>query len=209
MMLMIGFGVAGYLMRKIDLDPAPLVLAFVLGNPGDQLSPGAIGGQGNASLFHTRPIAAGLLLCCVALIAFQLYQAMTQRARRLVRVRRTTLSSATTPACPIGCARTIVRHGRSRADRLATRPRRLDLGGRGRKPLAHRRAQRFSVSGGGGDLGGHRQARRLSAQAVSAARRDRRNLHPADRQRDPAASRLRYAACASPPASRSRRSSAS
>jgi putative tricarboxylic transport membrane protein len=30
--IMIGFGIAGYLMRKIDLDPAPLVLAFVLGN---------------------------------------------------------------------------------------------------------------------------------------------------------------------------------
>ena len=29
---MIGFGIAGYLMRKVDLDPAPLVLAFVLGN---------------------------------------------------------------------------------------------------------------------------------------------------------------------------------
>ena len=29
---MIGFGIAGYLMRKADLDPAPLVLAFVLGN---------------------------------------------------------------------------------------------------------------------------------------------------------------------------------
>ena len=30
--IMIGFGIAGYLMRKVDLDPAPLVLAFVLGN---------------------------------------------------------------------------------------------------------------------------------------------------------------------------------
>ena len=30
--IMIGFGIAGFLMRKAELDPAPLVLAFVLGN---------------------------------------------------------------------------------------------------------------------------------------------------------------------------------
>ena len=31
-LLMIGFGIGGYLMRKVDLDPAPLILAFVLGD---------------------------------------------------------------------------------------------------------------------------------------------------------------------------------
>ena len=30
--IMIAFGIVGYLLRKIKLDPAPLVLAFVLGN---------------------------------------------------------------------------------------------------------------------------------------------------------------------------------
>ncbi len=78
--IMIGFGIAGYLMRKIDLDPAPLVLAFVLGNILEtNFRQALLVGRGTLSLFHTRPIAAGLLLCCAALIAFQLYQAVHKR----------------------------------------------------------------------------------------------------------------------------------
>jgi putative tricarboxylic transport membrane protein len=32
--IMIGFGVIGYLMKKLDYEPAPLVLAYVLGRAG-------------------------------------------------------------------------------------------------------------------------------------------------------------------------------
>ena len=70
--IMIGFGIAGYLMRKVDLDPAPLVLAFVLGNIFEtNFRQALLVGKGTLSLFYTRPIAALLVACCVALIALQ------------------------------------------------------------------------------------------------------------------------------------------
>src|SRR6185369_10786242 len=71
--IMIGFGVVGYLMRKIDLDPAPLVLAFVLGNILEtNFRQALLVGKGTLGLFYTRPIAAVLLLACVGLIAAQI-----------------------------------------------------------------------------------------------------------------------------------------
>ena len=70
--IMIGFGIAGFLMRKADLDPAPLVLAFVLGNILEtNFRQALLVGRGTLALFYTRPIAVTLLVVCVALIAWQ------------------------------------------------------------------------------------------------------------------------------------------
>ena len=81
--IMIGFGIVGYLMRKIDLDPAPLVLAFVLGNILEtNIRQSLLVGKGTLALFYTRPIAAFLLVACVALIAVQVVKAMADRRRR-------------------------------------------------------------------------------------------------------------------------------
>jgi putative tricarboxylic transport membrane protein len=75
--IMIGFGIAGYLMRKVDLDPAPLVLAFVLGNILEtNFRQALLVGKGTVSLFYTRPIAAVLIALCVALIALQVGRAI-------------------------------------------------------------------------------------------------------------------------------------
>jgi putative tricarboxylic transport membrane protein len=68
--IMIGFGIAGYLMRKVDLDPAPLVLAFVLGDILEtNFRQALLVGKGTLALFYTRPIAAVLVACSLALIA--------------------------------------------------------------------------------------------------------------------------------------------
>jgi putative tricarboxylic transport membrane protein len=81
--IMIGFGVVGYLMRKIDLDPAPLVLAFVLGNILEtNFRQALLVGKGTLGLFYTRPIAAVLLLACVGLIAAQISKTIADRRRR-------------------------------------------------------------------------------------------------------------------------------
>jgi putative tricarboxylic transport membrane protein len=80
--IMIGFGIAGYLMRKIDLDPAPLVLAFVLGNILEtNFRQSLLVGRGTLVLFYTRPIAAALLVACAALIVWQLGGAVASRRR--------------------------------------------------------------------------------------------------------------------------------
>jgi putative tricarboxylic transport membrane protein len=57
--LMLIFGVMGYLMRKYNYEPAPLVLAFVLGplvENSFRLS--LLISEGSFSIFFTRPIAA-------------------------------------------------------------------------------------------------------------------------------------------------------
>ncbi|WP_420871949.1 tripartite tricarboxylate transporter permease [Cohnella rhizosphaerae] len=56
------FGVLGYLMRKAGFDPAPMVLAFVLG----KILEGAfrqslIMSNGDFAIFATRPLSGGLL----------------------------------------------------------------------------------------------------------------------------------------------------
>ena len=57
---------------QVALDPAPLVLAFVLGNILEtNFRQALLVGKGSLSLFYTRPIAAALVACCVVLIALQ------------------------------------------------------------------------------------------------------------------------------------------
>jgi putative tricarboxylic transport membrane protein len=81
-LLMVIFGIAGYLLRKIDLSPSPLVLAFVLGGIiEDNLRQAILVGRGTLSLFYTRPIAATLLGCVAALIAFQVWQTRAKGRR--------------------------------------------------------------------------------------------------------------------------------
>jgi putative tricarboxylic transport membrane protein len=79
---MIAFGIIGYLMRKIDLDPTPLVLAFVLGNILEtNFRQSLLVGRGTLSLYYTRPIAVCLLLCCAALVIMQVVKLLADRRR--------------------------------------------------------------------------------------------------------------------------------
>jgi putative tricarboxylic transport membrane protein len=76
-LIMIVFGIGGYLMRKVDLDPAPLILAFVLGDILEtSLRQALLVGRGTLILFIDRPIALGLILACAALILWQIYEAI-------------------------------------------------------------------------------------------------------------------------------------
>jgi putative tricarboxylic transport membrane protein len=83
--IMVGFGIAGYLMRKIELDPAPLLLAFVLGNILEtNFRQSLLVGKGTLSLYYTRPIAAALLVCSVGLIVAQIVRAVAARRQPVV-----------------------------------------------------------------------------------------------------------------------------
>jgi putative tricarboxylic transport membrane protein len=57
--IMILFGILGYLMKKYDYEPAPLVLAFVLGPMFENaFRQSLIISGGSPLIFLTRPIAA-------------------------------------------------------------------------------------------------------------------------------------------------------
>jgi hypothetical protein len=64
--VMIGFGMIGYLMRKFGYEPAPLVLAFVLGPMlENNLRKALILSQGDLMTFVQRPISAVCLVLAV------------------------------------------------------------------------------------------------------------------------------------------------
>jgi putative tricarboxylic transport membrane protein len=79
--VMIGFGVLGYLMRKLGYEPAPLVLAFVLGPiMENNLRKALILSDGSFSIFVGRPISLVCLLLAVLLLLSPLLPRL--RARR-------------------------------------------------------------------------------------------------------------------------------
>jgi len=71
--IMLAFGVIGYLMKKISLEPAPMVLAFVLGPMMETaLRQSLIKSKGSFSIFFTRPISAVCLIIAIALMVIPL-----------------------------------------------------------------------------------------------------------------------------------------
>ena len=85
--VMVVFGVLGYLMRKFGYEPAPLVLAFVLGPMlENNLRKSLIMSQGDFMLFLERPISAVCLLLAAAALAASLLPALARRRSRLAPV---------------------------------------------------------------------------------------------------------------------------
>jgi putative tricarboxylic transport membrane protein len=68
--LMVGFGVVGWLLRKIGFDPAPLLLAFILGSIFERsVRQTLLISRGSAGFLLERPIAlAGILIATGVLL---------------------------------------------------------------------------------------------------------------------------------------------
>ena len=67
--VMVVFGVLGYLMRKFGYEPAPLVLAFVLGPMLEEnFRRSLITAHGDPTIFFQRPISLVLLVMSVLLL---------------------------------------------------------------------------------------------------------------------------------------------
>ncbi|MCO4319078.1 tripartite tricarboxylate transporter permease [Phyllobacterium sp. 21LDTY02-6] len=68
--LMALFGVAGYLLRKIGAEPAPMMLALILGSMMEEyLRRALLLSRGDSTVLLTSPISAGILVICVVLVA--------------------------------------------------------------------------------------------------------------------------------------------
>lgn len=72
--IMIFFGVVGYLMKKFDYEPAPLLLALILSPMMESnLRQALLVSQGSFLIFVTHPISATLLIIAAILLLYPLF----------------------------------------------------------------------------------------------------------------------------------------
>ena len=63
LLLMVGFGIFGYILRRLDIPAAPIILAMVLGDLMEQaMRQSLVMSDGSLGIFFTRPIALILLI---------------------------------------------------------------------------------------------------------------------------------------------------
>jgi putative tricarboxylic transport membrane protein len=78
--VMVLFGALGYLMRKFGYEPAPLVLAFVLGPLlENNLRKALILSHGDFTTFIERPISAACLAVAVLMLLVPLLPALARK----------------------------------------------------------------------------------------------------------------------------------
>ena len=64
--IMLAFGVVGYLMKKLAYEPAPLVLAYVLGRLAEEsIRQSLLLARGNLMVFLSRPLAGTFLVAAI------------------------------------------------------------------------------------------------------------------------------------------------
>jgi putative tricarboxylic transport membrane protein len=79
---MLGFGVLGYVFKKLDYPLAPLVLALVLGDLAENaLRQSLIMSQGSVLIFATRPIAAVITAAAITLFLLPIVGPLLRRPR--------------------------------------------------------------------------------------------------------------------------------
>ena len=67
LVVLLVFGLLGYLMKKLGFEPAPLVLAFVLGRMAEEaLRQSLLLSRGSPAILVTRPLASAILALAVA-----------------------------------------------------------------------------------------------------------------------------------------------
>ena len=81
--LMLLFGVAGYLFRKLNYPVAPAVLAIVLGPLAEQsFRQSMLSSQGDFMIFFERPIAASCIGIAAALVLYPLIRSLRKSANK-------------------------------------------------------------------------------------------------------------------------------
>ena len=74
------FGLVGYLFMKLKVEPAPLILAFVLGPLMEEnLRRALLISRGDPSVFMTRPISAGFLIAAALLLLIMVLPAIRKK----------------------------------------------------------------------------------------------------------------------------------
>ena len=82
--LMLIFGVLGYLMRKYKFEGAPMVLAFILGRMFENsLRQSLIMSDGSFLIFFTRPIAAGGMTLTILMLLSHVIPALRKKRKAI------------------------------------------------------------------------------------------------------------------------------
>lgn len=90
--LVIGFGVVGYTLRKIGLEPGPIVLGFVLGTILEtSFRQALLTSNGDMSIFLARPFSASLLVLVLAVGSLSVWKS-SKRLRQKRRAERTSVN---------------------------------------------------------------------------------------------------------------------
>ncbi len=80
--LMLLFGVAGYLLRKLNYPVAPAVLAIVLGPLAEQsFRQSLLGSQGEVWIFFERPISATCIAIAATLVLYPVFRSLRKPAK--------------------------------------------------------------------------------------------------------------------------------
>jgi putative tricarboxylic transport membrane protein len=83
--VMIVFGVVGYVLKKMSYEPAPMVLAFVLGPMLEKnLRQALILSDGNLSVFLTRPLSAASLIVSALLLLTAVLPFVQSKRREVI-----------------------------------------------------------------------------------------------------------------------------
>jgi putative tricarboxylic transport membrane protein len=73
--VMIVFGVVGYLMKRFNFEAAPLILALILGPLlEDNLRQTLLISKGSFAIFFTRPISAVFISIAILVLASSLFR---------------------------------------------------------------------------------------------------------------------------------------
>ena len=85
-LIMLVFGAAGYLMRKLGFEPAPLLFAMVIGPVMETaLRQSLLRSRGSFSIFFTRPISAVLIIASLILFLAPFIPAWKKKRETIVK----------------------------------------------------------------------------------------------------------------------------
>jgi len=88
--VMLGFGGLGYLMKKFEFEPAPMVLAFVLGRMAEEsIRQSLLMSRGRFDILLTRPLATTFLVVALAVMLAPLVAPPVKRMLRTVPLEET------------------------------------------------------------------------------------------------------------------------
>lgn len=86
--IMLIFGLIGYLFRKFEFEPGPLILAFVLGSILERtFRQSLLMSKGSPIIFFSRPVACGLMIVFLTLIILQIAFIIKGKTERLTKFR--------------------------------------------------------------------------------------------------------------------------